>query len=211
MELDTDIKENSQEKINHNSKNVMKFIKSLIFFKSHKWRHSMKSSFLNSINPALGKDLSCFFNWAFGFAQSAAKGFAIKLSLALLLALVKRKSLLKTIIGTFSKDSLSFSMYCGLLVGLYKLTICSLRAIGKTDDKVNSIIAGLVCSLSALADRSNERRQTLILYLLARTLETSVNYSNNHDIIKITRHIYVLLYPFRLYNFFYFAIKQQKK
>ena len=190
--------DNIKQQQEENSNIILKLIYKLILHKSHKWKHSIKSNLLNSISPVLGNDLSCFFNCVFGFAQSAAKGFVIKLGLALLLTLVKRKSLLKAAVGVLSKDTLSFSVYCGLMVALYKLTLCGLRAVGKTDDKTNSVIAGVVCSLSALADTSSERRQTIILYVLARALETSVNYSNNNDVIKITKHIYIMMYTISL-------------
>ena len=111
-----------------------------------------------------------------------------------MLSLVKRKNLVNTFLGIFSKDTLSFSMYWGLMVGIYKLTIWTLRSLGRTDDKKNSIIAGVICSLSALIDRDENRRKTLILYILARSFETSVNFANNNNIVKISKNIYVTAY-----------------
>ena len=193
-------KNNIEEQKNKISDVLTRIIKMILFERTHKWKHSSQSKYLNSISSILGKDLSWFFNGVFGFTQAAAKGFSIKVVLALLLYLIKRKNFMKTLAGIFSKDTFSFSMYWGLMVSVYKFTMWALRSLGRTDDKINSIIAGTICSLATLADRDEDRRKTLILYILARAVETSINYSNNHNIVSITKHIYLLMYNIKICN-----------
>ena len=177
---------------------LVKIAKIILTSRTQKCKHSSEIRYLSSLSPILGKELSWFFNWIFGFVQAAIKGFSIKVSFALFLSLIKRKNLLKAFIGALSKDTLSFSMYWGLMVGVYKTILWALRTIGKTDEKMSSIIAGVVCSLSTLVDTDIDRRKTLILYILARAVETSINFSNNHNIIKISRHIYILMYKIEI-------------
>ena len=194
-------KNNIEEQKDKISDVLMRIIKMILFERTHKWKHTSQSKYLNSISSILGKDLSWFFNGVFGFTQAVAKGFSIKVVLALLLYLIKRKNFMKTLAGIFSKDTFSFSMYWGLMVSIYKFTMWALRSLGRTDDKINSIIAGTICSLATLADRDEDRRKTLILYILARAVETSINYSNNHKIVNVTKHIYLLMYNIKIATF----------
>ena len=183
------------------SNSVLKYAKMILTKRTHQWKHCIKLKYLDSVSNVLGKDLSWFFNWVFGFVQAAAKGFSIKLVITILLYLVKRKHFKKTLAGVFSKDTLSFSMYCGLMVGLYKATIWILRSFGKTNDKINAIIAGVVCSLSAIADSDEDRRKTIILYTFARAFETSINFSNTHSNFKISENILTVLLCYLPFQF----------
>ena len=185
-----DYKENSNKYYYPIKRTLSRFL----FGKTQMCKHHQESRLLNSLHPAWGKDLSCFFNGVFGFIQAATKMFMIKSAITLLLAIAKRGNLLKSLMSIFSKDSFSLSLYWGLMISLYKFTIWVLRWINKTDDKINSIIAGIVSSLSTFADRSEERRIYLILFFFARSIETSINYSNTHNTIKIPDHIYVAMY-----------------
>ena len=187
------------EKINRDGKlsRYLHLIKNislkLIWNKTKMWQHNQESKFLNYLHPAWGKDLSCFFNGVFGFIQAATKMIMIKSAITLLLAIAKKGNLLKSLMSIFSKDSFSLSLYWGLMISLYKFTIWVLRSINKTDDKINSIIAGIVSSLSIFADRSKDRRISLILFFFARSIETSINYSNTHNTIKIPDHTILYL------------------
>ena len=154
MDCEDSEKVNQDGKLSKSFKQTKKLFMRLLLIKTQKWKHHQESRFLNSLHPAWGKDLSWFFNGTFGFIQAASKMFIIKSVITLLLAIVKRKSLLKSLMSIFSKDSFSLSLYCGLMIGIYKFTIWTLRSINKTDDKINSIIAGVISSLSTFADRS---------------------------------------------------------
>ena len=148
-------------KLSKYSNHIKGVLKKIFLNRTDKCKHTINSSILNSIHPAWGKDMSWFFNWTLGFVQAALKIFSLKAAITLLQALIKRKNLLKSFQSVFTKDSLTLSMYVGLMVGLYKLTIWVLRTVTKSDDKTNAIIAGIVSSLSTFADNSEDRRKSL--------------------------------------------------
>ena len=85
-------KVNIEGKFNKISNNIKRALWGLFISRSNLCKHTSKSSLLNSLHLAWGKDLSCFFNWTFGFVQAAAKMFAIKSAITIILALIKRRN-----------------------------------------------------------------------------------------------------------------------
>ena len=99
--------------------------------------------------------------------------------------LAKHKLKLHSIFRSLrSADTLHFSLFLGMVCFLYKSTLCTTRRFNRTHDKYNALIAGLVCSLAAFADNSAGRRQTITLYVFARTLESFMKLLDNNKIAE---------------------------
>ena len=125
-----------------------------------------------------------YFFWlriVFKFTSFIINSFKI----AMLMMLVKRKFSLINLWKTLkSADTLQFSMFLALVTSLYKISLCTLRRINKDKEGINSLISGVISSLSAFFDRKISRRKMIILYNLSRSLQTSILYLDDHDIMK---------------------------
>lgn len=70
-----------------------------------------------------------------------------------------------------NKDNIRIAFFVGLMNGVYKLVLCSMRRIFK-NDRVASIIAGFIAGLCIRIDEKKRRTLTMIL-VLSRVVDSS--------------------------------------
>jgi hypothetical protein len=136
---------------------------------------------------------SCLLNALRGFLRGALIGAGVNSALFLLSALASGKifrhpAMLKRIIGG---DLVRYTVFLSFLCGGYKSVLCLMRRVSP-DDRKNSLVAGLVCSLGLLAMKG-ETKKTWALYLFVRAL-VSVHTSavQKHWIPEIPYGVYWL-------------------
>ncbi|CAI2377041.1 unnamed protein product [Moneuplotes crassus] len=137
---------------------------------------------------------SCMENSAKTLIKASIAGLAVKGCLSVLFGAVKTKSFFKAFRNIVSWDTARFAGFIGLLPTLFKVTLCTLRKIRKKDDKLNSIIASFVCSLSAILDSSDDRRKLLIYYVFARAFESSLKIIDDHQIASVPKNWGLIIY-----------------
>ena len=86
-----------------------------------------------------------------------------------------------------------FAIFAGAFLATYRLMLCKLRAIRGKEDKLNSMVAGFLASLTLIFDRSKSRRITVAIYSFARSLESFVKILDNNNIIRERKWWPVLL------------------
>ena len=130
-------------------------------------------------------DANCGVNALKGFLKNCLCGYGIKIGFQVLFMLIMRKVKLKSIWrNLISADTMQFSLFLSMVWFLYKSSLCILRRLNLNDDKLNSLIAGILCSTAAFADKNSSRRQMIILYIFARTLESLIKVLDQRDIVK---------------------------
>ena len=152
--------------------------------------------------------LNLIYSWMLhtveGFIRNFIKGYVIRFSLSLLISIIKRKLSLKYVLWqAISKPMFTFSVFVGLLWATNRFVIWLLRRIRKKDDKYNSIIAGLLSSLSVLVEPDLSTRKLIVLYTFARSLESFILTLDSNKIMKEPPHWNVALYWFMI-SFFVF-------
>ncbi|KAI9316258.1 hypothetical protein BX666DRAFT_220836 [Dichotomocladium elegans] len=122
---------------------------------------------------------TCTQNCTRGFLKAFAAGFSIKYLIGILPLLVtgrlfKRPGLLKQLAG---RDTAMFALFLSTFLSSYKGILCLLRHFRKTkdpkSDRLNAFIAGAVAGLSLIIDQDKRRRQSIMLYLLTRSIQFS--------------------------------------
>ncbi|CDS09533.1 hypothetical protein LRAMOSA10893 [Lichtheimia ramosa] len=116
---------------------------------------------------------TCSQNCTRGFLKAFAVGFSIKYLIAILPALLtgrvfKRPSILWR---AADRDTARFALFLSTFLGSYKGIICLLRRHGSLSERVNSFIAGAIAGMALMIDRDKRRRQSIMLYLLTRSLQ----------------------------------------
>ena len=120
-----------------------------------------------------------------GFLKNFLCGYALKLGGQLFTMILRRDFRgAKVWKNLSSANTFHFSLFFGLLCFLYKSSLCIMRRVNTSHEKLNALIAGMVCSLAAIADNSQSRRVTIILYVFSRTVESFVKLLDRHEIVK---------------------------
>ena len=131
------------------------------------------------------KIASCYMHALEGFLRDFIYGAFVKGSITLLLGLLKpKKGLFKVFKSIFGSDTAMFAFFCGAFLGVYRLIICKLRAFRNKEDKLNSMIAGFLASLTLVLDKSKSRRITVAIYSFARSLETFIKILDHNNVVK---------------------------
>ena len=98
------------------------------------------------------------------------KSFGFKMLFNGILSLKSPSKLIKNMVGSKAViDQTQLALFLALLKFLYKGSICTMRRFCK-DEKINSVVAAALSSVSVLAD-DPKRRVFLILLVFARALE----------------------------------------
>ncbi|CAI2377106.1 unnamed protein product [Moneuplotes crassus] len=158
--------------------------------------HSYFSALLASRTRFCKHEGSCCINVVKGLLKGATIGLSIKGSISLLIKLIKTRDLVKSMKGVLTKDTARFGLFFALLPSLYKLFLCILRAKRNTDDKYNSIIAGIISSLAAFLDQNSGRRKLFIYYFFARAFYSAVMMMKHHQVAPIPNNWGLLIYVF---------------
>ncbi|CAI2376888.1 unnamed protein product [Moneuplotes crassus] len=165
--------------------------KSLLFGKS-----PLLCSIVNSRTEFCKHEGSCFCNVLKGIVKGGTIGFCIKASIGFLLRILKTKDPLDAFKNIFNKDTAGFTLFFALLPSLYKLSLCILRNKRGNDDKINSIIAGILSSLAAFVDQNPGRRKILIYYIFARAFYSAVMMVKHHEIAPVPKNwgLYICIF-----------------
>eukprot|EP01113_Clastostelium_recurvatum_P023114 TRINITY_DN2763_c0_g1_i1.p1 TRINITY_DN2763_c0_g1~~TRINITY_DN2763_c0_g1_i1.p1 ORF type:complete len:282 (+),score=49.85 TRINITY_DN2763_c0_g1_i1:375-1220(+) len=131
---------------------------------------------------------SCISNTVRGFLRSFAMGYGLRVVLALLSGIFARglykkpKRLFEA--AFLSPDVVRFGVFLGSYTAGMKGINCLMRYIRKTEDGLNSIVAGFLAGTSLVFFRSNE----LALYLLVRALESAFNAAHKRGLVPSYAH-----------------------
>lgn len=74
-------------------------------------------------------------------------------------------------LNVLNSDTARFALFLSTFLGSYKGIICLLRRHGSLSERVNSFIAGAIAGMALMIDRDKRRRQSIMLYLLTRSLQ----------------------------------------
>mmetsp|Transcript_8088 Transcript_8088/g.9744 ORF Transcript_8088/g.9744 Transcript_8088/m.9744 type:complete len:431 (+) Transcript_8088:231-1523(+) len=108
-----------------------------------------------------------------GVLRGGCIGFALKASLNLVFALVKRKGASGIVKEIFCEDVYSFVRFLSAYLGLFRFTNAYLAQKSGKDTDRNAATAGFVASLAILLDQT-ERRKGIALFCLVRALDVKV-------------------------------------
>ncbi|ORX61843.1 hypothetical protein DM01DRAFT_1331315 [Hesseltinella vesiculosa] len=120
---------------------------------------------------------TCTQNCTRGFIKAYVVAFSIKYVLGILPLLItgkvfKKPGLLKRLAG---RDTALFALFLSTFLSSYKGILCLMRRLrGTTDaasDRLNAFVAGSVAGLSLVIDPDHRRRQSIMLYLLTRSIQ----------------------------------------
>ncbi|CDS07992.1 hypothetical protein LRAMOSA01941 [Lichtheimia ramosa] len=122
---------------------------------------------------------TCTQNCVRGFVKAFVVGFGIKYLIGLLPLIIsgkifKRPGLLKQLAG---RDTTMFALFLSTFLSSYKGILCLLRRFRKNHDpsadRLNAFIAGAVAGMALFIDKDKRRRQSIMLYLLTRSIQFS--------------------------------------
>ncbi|CAO3647514.1 unnamed protein product [Cunninghamella blakesleeana] len=120
---------------------------------------------------------TCTQNCTRGFLKAYVVAFGVKYLIGVLPLLFtgklfKKPSMLRRLAG---RDTALFALFLSTFLSSYKGILCLMRRLRGTkdpsDDRLNAFIAGTVAGLSLLIDPDKRRRQSIMLYLLTRSLQ----------------------------------------
>ncbi len=132
-------------------------------------KDSNEHSFLHSKTPACNHQLGCLTHAVKKFTKILGIGYGIKYGFAFLFFLVNpSKGWKKFSSGAQFVDSSRFAWFLACLNTAYKGSLCGMRRVSK-NEKVNSIVAGLVAGLTLAID-DRQRRIEFGQVFLARAL-----------------------------------------
>ena len=149
---------------------------------------------------------SCFLNTIYGFTRNFTYGYSIKTIIKILFLILKRKGMWHIFKALLNKESLYFGLFLGFLTGVFKSLNWSLRFIRNKEDWYNSILSGVLSSLSAIIDDS-ESRQTNILFVLSRNLDITIKLLDSKGIMNEPKYwgvaVYMMCWSFMDYILFF--------
>lgn len=126
---------------------------------------------------------SCYENVAYGFTSTLVYSLAIKVILNNLGYLANPRKLLRNLVSWKSqKDNLRFAFFLALMNGVYKLVLCLMRRLVKSD-KIASLVAGFLAGLSCRLD-AMKRRQLLTVLLMSRVSESAFAMGEKRGYVK---------------------------
>ena len=138
-------------------------------------------------------NLSCGENVLTSFASSFVNILCMKFMINNLFYLSKLSKLIKNLTSTeVLMDNLKYALFCAMMNTTYKLVLCLMRRLFKSD-KVSAPIAGFMAGLWS-AIEAKKRMQLLQLFLIARTCDSAAKMSVDHGIVGRIPHVEVLLY-----------------
>ncbi len=106
--------------------------------------------------------------------------------------LKKPTELLKILTG---KDAISFGLFVGSFVGLFRAIMCTLRRCVEEDkQKYIPLLAGLVGGLISALFLAKKTRQSIGLFLMARAIDISYQSLVKKGYLPDFKYFYVVLY-----------------
>ena len=119
--------------------------------------------------------------------------FSIKLVANNVFYIGNLKKLLKNITNYKSnRDNLIFALFLALINSTYKFILCLLRRFC-ANDKINSLIAGLIAGLWSILENS-KRRKFMTILLLSRAMDTGTRLTLNHNVVGEIPHFNVFIW-----------------
>ncbi|KAG0174947.1 hypothetical protein DFQ28_003628 [Apophysomyces sp. BC1034] len=118
---------------------------------------------------------TCTQNCTRGFVKAFVVAFSVKYLIAILPPLLtgkvfKRPGILKQMVD---RDTACFALFLSTFLSSYKGILCGLRRLNSKDDRLNAFVAGSIAGSALILDRDKRRRQSIMLYLLTRSLQFS--------------------------------------
>jgi hypothetical protein len=114
---------------------------------------------------------TCFRHALNGFTSNFKKAYLLKICLAFLVALIRRK-----FYNFFTScDTIRFSLFPALFSFIQRSLLCWLKDVRNKDDWINVVIASLVGSMTMHLDDDRGRRHKIATYTFARALHTFVS------------------------------------
>jgi hypothetical protein len=106
--------------------------------------------------------------------------------------LKKPTELLKILTG---KDAISFGLFVGSFVGLFRAIMCALRrCVDEDKQKYIPLLAGLVGGLISALFLAKKTRQSIGLFLMARAIDISYQSLVKKGYLPDFKYFYVVLY-----------------
>eukprot|EP00164_Ancoracysta_twista_P006128 GFYU01008472.1.p1 GENE.GFYU01008472.1~~GFYU01008472.1.p1 ORF type:complete len:456 (+),score=127.67 GFYU01008472.1:152-1519(+) len=142
----------------------------------NKGKRKPSNNILDHKSPLCTHKKNCLETFLVRACKSAGYGYLFKTGLGCVFGLLlggawkKPDKLGPKLKEIFGRDSINFALFMGLMNGGYRGAVCLLRHYRKTDDEINTLVAGAVSGLAILVD-SEDRRTTMALYLMVRALD----------------------------------------
>ena len=128
-------------------------------------------------------DRSCIENTIAGFIRSFIYALGFKIFINNITLIVTPKRLIKNLLSKASwKDNFKFVMFIAAMNATYKLVLCTLRRVFKSD-KLSAPIAGFCAGLCCMFD-SDRRRRLILMLLLSRLTEVTYAMGEARNIVK---------------------------
>lgn len=140
--------------------------------KTHIQRAGYIPSWMLSRTALCRHRLSCYENVINGFVGSFSYCLVGKIILSNLPILFNFAKLRKNLLSwNQNKDNIRIAVFVGLMNSMYKLVLCLMRRIYKSD-KVASVVAGFVAGLCLSID-ARKRRILIMILILSRVVDSS--------------------------------------
>jgi VanZ family protein len=158
--------------------------------------------------PLCKHDTTCVRYVVSGFIRGFVLGYGIKSLVALfpiLLSpalLANRKRFLSRISKALGYKNILFGLFVALLAANGRAIQCLLRKVRKTDDALNTFVAGFFAGWAAYLSRSSE----ISGYVVAKSIETIFNYLVEKKKIKPLKHGELWLYSLCTATLFYASL-----
>lgn len=128
-------------------------------------------------------DHSCIENTIAGFIKSFIYALGLKIFVNNITLIVTPKRLIQNLLSKKSwQDNFKFVMFVAAMNGTYKLVLCTLRRLLKSD-KLAAPIAGFCAGLCCMFD-SDRRRRLILMLLLSRMTEITQTMAESRNILK---------------------------
>ncbi|CAI2376605.1 unnamed protein product [Moneuplotes crassus] len=119
-----------------------------------------------------GADSSCLLHCVKGFTSNFLKGYCLRSGLLLLFTILKKRDLRLILKALFSKTAFSFGLFASSITFIYRAVLCLLRGLRKKDDKYNSLIAGLLSSITVVMEQNSAIRKLICYYFFANAIDS---------------------------------------
>lgn len=158
-------------------------------------RHLLPEALLNK-SGACQHHNGCFENTIRKCSKNFLIGFGIQLLFKNLMLLIKPAKLLRNLKKKSTlQDCTRFGLFLMFFNAAYKLTLCLMRRLFGSTDKVNAPVAGFISAFAMTID-AGHRRELITVLTMSRAIENGINLCEEKGVIPKMQHRDLILWMF---------------
>ncbi len=106
------------------------------------------------------------------------------MGLSLLFTVIRKRNFKLLFKILFSKTAFSFGVFAATMTFIYKAGLCLLRRLRKKEDKYNSIVAGIMSSITIVLEQNPAIRKLICYYFFANSIDSLLSTMESNKIAK---------------------------